>query len=47
MKKYLLGIICFFACIFSIQAQTLYGTTSDGGNEEEVLLLNLYLLLII
>jgi uncharacterized repeat protein (TIGR03803 family) len=32
MKKYLIGIICFFACIFSIQAQTLYGTTSYGGN---------------
>jgi uncharacterized repeat protein (TIGR03803 family) len=33
MKKTLLGIICFFACIFSIQAQTLYGTTYHGGNE--------------
>jgi uncharacterized repeat protein (TIGR03803 family) len=33
MKKYLLGIICFFACTFSIQAQTLYGTTSGGGTE--------------
>jgi uncharacterized repeat protein (TIGR03803 family) len=32
MKKYLIGIICFFACIFSIQAQTLYGTTYYGGN---------------
>src|SRR5215210_4524340 len=33
MKKSLLGITCFFACIFSIQAQTLYGTTSGGGND--------------
>jgi hypothetical protein len=33
MKKTLLCIICFFACIFSIQAQTLYGTTSCGGND--------------
>src|SRR5688500_1309773 len=31
MKKILLGITCFLGCIFSIQAQTLYGTTS--GNE--------------
>src|SRR4051794_13855020 len=33
MKKSLLGIICFFACTFSIQAQTLYGTTYGGGND--------------
>ena len=33
MKKTLLGITCFFACIFSIQAQTLYGTTFNGGND--------------
>ena len=33
MKKTLLGIICFLASIFSIQAQTLYGTTPNGGNE--------------
>src|SRR5258706_6963635 len=34
MKKTLLGITLFFAHIFSIQAQTLYGTTSGGGNDE-------------
>jgi uncharacterized repeat protein (TIGR03803 family) len=33
MKKSLMGIICFFACILSIQAQTLYGTTTRGGND--------------
>src|SRR5215210_712320 len=33
MKKSLIGIICFFACILSIQAQTLYGTTYNGGND--------------
>jgi uncharacterized repeat protein (TIGR03803 family) len=33
MKKTILCIICFFAGIFSIQAQTLYGTTSGGGND--------------
>ena len=33
MKKTLLGIICFFAYIFSIQAQTLYGTAFNGGND--------------
>jgi uncharacterized repeat protein (TIGR03803 family) len=33
MKKILFAIICFFACILSIQAQTLYGTTSGGGND--------------
>ena len=33
MKKSLIGIICFFACVFSIRAQTLYCTTSGGGNE--------------
>ena len=32
MKKTLLSIIYFLACIFSIQAQTLYGTTVFGGN---------------
>jgi hypothetical protein len=32
MKKTLLGITCFLAYIFSIQAQTLYSTTSYGGN---------------
>ncbi len=33
MKKTLLSIIYFLACIFSIQAQTLYGTTYNGGND--------------
>ena len=33
MKKLLLSIIYFLACIFSIQAQTLYGTTSNGGTD--------------
>ena len=33
MKKILLSITCFFAYIFSIQAQTLYGTTFNGGND--------------
>ena len=33
MKKILLSIVCFLACIFSIQAQTLYGTTPNGGTE--------------
>ena len=31
MKKILFGIACFFAYTFSIQAQTLYCTTSNGG----------------
>ena len=31
MKKILLSIIYFLACIFSIQAQALYGTTHGGG----------------
>ena len=31
MKKTLLSIIYFLACIFSIQAQVLYGTTRAGG----------------
>ena len=33
MKKTLLSIIYYLACVFSIQAQTLYGTTYKGGNE--------------
>ena len=33
MKKTILSFIFFFACIFSIQAQTLYGLTSNGGND--------------
>ncbi len=33
MKKSLLGIICFFACLFSTQAQALYGTTFRGGDD--------------
>jgi uncharacterized repeat protein (TIGR03803 family) len=33
MKKILLGFACFFAYIFSMQAQTLYGTTPNGGND--------------
>ena len=33
MKKTLLSIIYFLACIFSIQAQVLYGTTPRGGND--------------
>ncbi|HEX8279359.1 MAG TPA: choice-of-anchor tandem repeat GloVer-containing protein, partial [Segetibacter sp.] len=33
MKICLLAIICFFACIFCIQAQTLYGTTPRGGDD--------------
>ncbi len=33
MKKILPSIIYFLACLFSIQAQTLYGTTSMGGND--------------
>jgi hypothetical protein len=43
MKKYLIGIICFFACTFSIQAQTLYGTRPVEELKEEVLLVNLSL----
>ncbi len=35
MKKILLAAICFLACIFSIQAQTLFGTTFNGGNGKE------------
>src|ERR1044071_3830803 len=31
MKKFLL-LICSLACIFSTQAQTLYGTTREGGD---------------
>ena len=34
MKKIFLSIIYFPACIFSIQAQALYGTTFNGGNDE-------------
>ena len=33
MKKTLLSITLFFASIFSIDAQTLYGLTLNGGNE--------------
>ena len=33
MKKTLLTIIYFLACIFSIHAQILYGTTTYGGND--------------
>ncbi|WP_018615946.1 choice-of-anchor tandem repeat GloVer-containing protein [Segetibacter koreensis] len=33
MKKILLGITCFFACILSIQSQTLYGATRIGGKD--------------
>src|SRR5215204_911709 len=33
MKKMLLSIIYSLGCILSIQAQTLYGTTSRGGQE--------------
>lgn len=33
MKKILLSTLCFLACISSICAQTLYGTTSKGGND--------------
>ena len=32
MKKILLSIISFLACILSIQAQTLFGTTFNGGD---------------
>lgn len=34
MKKSLLSIFSFFAYIFSIQAQTLYGTTPEGGTDQ-------------
>ncbi|MEP7141572.1 MAG: choice-of-anchor tandem repeat GloVer-containing protein [Ferruginibacter sp.] len=34
MKKILLSIICFLACIFSVSAQTLYGTSPLGGIEK-------------
>src|SRR5947208_996528 len=34
MKKILLGTIYFLACIVSIEAQTLYGTTLHGGASE-------------
>jgi uncharacterized repeat protein (TIGR03803 family) len=33
MKKILLSIIYFLACTFYLRSQTLYGTTSNGGNE--------------
>jgi len=33
MIKILLGFICFLASIFSIQAQTLYSTTLNGGDD--------------
>ena len=33
MKKILLSITYFIACIFYIKAQVLYGTTSKGGND--------------
>ncbi len=33
MKKTLFGTACFLACIFSMHAQTLFGTTSKGGND--------------
>jgi hypothetical protein len=32
MKKNLLSVICFLACVFYVQAQTLYGPTREGGN---------------
>ena len=32
MKKITLSIIYFLACVFSVQAQVLYGTTFNGGN---------------
>ena len=32
MKKTLLGIICSFVYLFSLQAQTLFGTTYLGGD---------------
>src|SRR6187397_2753445 len=31
MKHTLLSFICFFACLASMQAQALYGTTLNGG----------------
>src|SRR5687768_5555139 len=34
MKKTLLGVICLIAYIHIIQAQTLYGTTYNGGKEK-------------
>jgi uncharacterized repeat protein (TIGR03803 family) len=33
MKKILISITCLFAYVFSIQAQTLYGTTGNGGSD--------------
>jgi hypothetical protein len=33
MKKKLLSIICFLACVISVHAQTLFGLTPDGGND--------------
>ena len=35
MKNILLSLACFFACKFSIQAQTLYGLTRYGGSNDE------------
>lgn len=33
MKKILLSIICFLACVLSLSAQTLFGTTFNGGKD--------------
>ena len=34
MKKIILSIIYFFACTLSLQSQTLFGTTLNGGAED-------------
>src|SRR4051794_36438931 len=33
MKRFILSIIYLFSCLFSLEAQILYGTTAHGGNE--------------